>query len=176
MMLPASAIVINLVLTPITGQTLFRLALWDDAAAARIGAGLGTQMPAPCRSHGIAAMRLLWLEDGHWLIACANADAETVRHRIEALVGTDGSLVEVGAALSGRCISGAGWRALLMVAGVFDAENPGFGLGAVARTIMHHSALLIDVIAADQVHAYVPASYAEEFFAFWDAEAVRMNG
>lgn len=164
---------IDLGLTPITGQTLFRLALWNDAAAARIGAGLGTQLPAPCRSHTIEALRLLWLETGHWLIACASADAHSARQRLESLAGTDGSLVEVGAALAGRAITGAGWRDLLMVGGVFDAENPGFGPGSVARTIMHHSPLLIDVIAADHVNAYVPASHAEEFFAFWDAEVAR---
>jgi heterotetrameric sarcosine oxidase gamma subunit len=170
---PGNAIVIDLRLTPITGQTLFRLALWNGAAAARIGTGLGTQLPAPCRSHTIEAMRLLWLETGHWLIACASADADAFRQRVESLAGADGSLVEVGAALAGRCITGGGWRELLMIGGVFDAENPGFGPGSVARTTMHHSPLLIDVIATDRVHAYVPASYADEFFGFWGAEIAR---
>lgn len=167
---------LDLALAPITGQTLFRLALWDDAARARIGTGLGAQLPGPCQAVEIADQRLLWLESAHWLIACATADADTVRTRIERLAGTDGSLVEVGAALVGRCITGSGWRELLMTGGVFDAENPTFGPGAVARTVMRHCSLLIDVITADRVHAYVAASYADEFFAFWDAEAARMAG
>lgn len=173
MMPPGTAIVIDLALTPITSQTLFRLALWDDAARARISAGLGVPLPGPCQTVDGAGLRLLWLESAHWLIACATADADTVRARIQGFIGSDGSLVEVGAALVGRCITGNGWRELLMIGGVFDAENPGFGAGAVARTVMHHSPLLIDVIAVDRVHAYVPASYADEFFGFWDAEIAR---
>lgn len=172
---PGNAIVIDLALTPITGQTLFRLALWDDAAHARIGAGLGAPLPGPCRAVDIAGQRLLWLESAHWLIACLTTDADAVRNRIERLVGTDGSLVEVGAALAGCRITGNGWRELLMIGGVFDAEDLGFGPGAVARTIMHHSALFIDVVTADRVHAYVPTSYAHEFFGFWYAEIARAS-
>jgi hypothetical protein len=33
--------------------------------------------------------------------------------------------------------------------------------------------LLVDVIAADCAHAYVPASHAAEFFGFWEAEIAR---
>ena len=172
---PGTAIVTDLTLTPITGQTLFRLALWDDAAKARIGAGLGAALPGPCRAISVAGQRWLWLEAGHWLISCADAEASAVRHQIEALVDGDGALVDVGAALNGRCITGNGWRELLMIGGVFDAEDPGFGPGSVARTVMHHSALLVDVIAADRIHAYVSASYAEAFFGFWTAELGRAS-
>jgi hypothetical protein len=41
---------------------------------------------------------------------------------------------------------------------------------------MHHCPLLIDVITEDCIHAYVPASYAAEFFAFWDADAAQDLG
>ena len=168
--------VIDAALSAITGQTLFRLALWNDAARARIGDGLGAALPGPCRSIDACAERLLWLEDRHWLVACATADAGPLLSRVEALAGRDGTVTEVGAALVGRCITGTGWRELLMIGGVFDAEDAGFGPGSVARTIMHHSPLLIDVIAVDRIHAYVPASYAGEFFAFWDAELARAHG
>ncbi|MBC7519672.1 MAG: hypothetical protein H7268_01050 [Sandarakinorhabdus sp.] len=167
---------IDAALSAITGQTLFRLALWNDAGRARIGDGLGAALPGPCRSIMAGTERLLWLEDRHWLVACANADAAAVLNRVQGLVGDDGTVTEVGAALVGRCITGTGWRELLMIGGVFDAENPGFGPGSVARTIMHHSPLLIDVVAETRVHAYVPASYAGEFFAFWDAELARAHG
>lgn len=175
-MLPGNAIVTDVTLAPITGQTLFRLALWDAAARARIGDGLGTALPGPCRAVDAGDRRLIWLEDEHWLIACAVADAAATSILVEALAGDGGMLAEVGAALVGRRVSGAGWRELLMIGGVFDAENPGFGPGSVARTVMHHASLLIDVITDDAVHAYVPASYANEFFGFWDAEAIRMQG
>ena len=170
------ATVTDLTLAAIEGQTLFRLALWNDAASQRIGAGLGTTLPGPCRATTIAGLRWLWLELGHWLCTCATADAEAQRERLETLVGSDGSLVEVGAALVGRRVTGSGWRALLMIGGVFDAEDPGFGPGSVARTTMHHCPLLIDVITEDCIHAYVPTSYAAEFFAFWDADAAQDLG
>ena len=166
---------IDIALATIAGQALFRMALWNNAAGARISAGLGAALPEPCRAVVVGGLRISWLEDAHWLIACADDATDTVRGRIEALVGSDGTLVEVGGALAGRSITGPGWREFLMIGGVFDFEDPGFGPGSVARTVMHHSALLIDVIAADCVHAYVPASHAEDFFGFWDAEIARMQ-
>jgi heterotetrameric sarcosine oxidase gamma subunit len=167
--------VIDVSLAAISGQTLFRLALWDDGARARIDTGLGVPLPEPCRAVSAQSLRISWLEDGHWLIACGDDAADRVLGQLETLVGSDGTLVEVGAALAGRSITGASWREFLMIGGVFDAEDPGFGAGSVARTVMHHSALLIDVIAADRVHAYVPASHAEDFFGFWDAEIARRH-
>ncbi|MEY2884202.1 MAG: Sarcosine oxidase, gamma subunit family [Pseudomonadota bacterium] len=167
------AIVTELSLSPITGQTLFRLALWNPAARSRLGAGLGADLPGPCRAITTGAQRLLWLEQDHWLVACATTEAATVQAQMAGLIGSDGTIVEVGAALVGHSLSGGDWRGLLMVGGVFDAEDPGFGPGSVARTVMHHSPLLLDVIAADHVNAYVPASYAGEFFDYWRAEIVR---
>lgn len=167
------AIVTDLSLSPITEQSLFRLALWDEAARARLGTGLGVDLPGPCRAITAGSQRLLWLEHGHWLVACATAAAAKVHAHIADLVGNDGTIVEVGAALVGRSLIGSDWRGLLMVGGVFDAEDPGFDPGSVARTVMHHSPLLLDVIAGDHVNAYVPASYAGEFFGYWHAEIAR---
>jgi heterotetrameric sarcosine oxidase gamma subunit len=171
-----NAIVIDVKLTPITGQSLFRLALWNDDARARVGAGLSATLPPPCRAIDAGALRVSWLEGDHWLIACAREQANATLELLSAVAGTDGTIVEVTAALQGCRISGPGWRDLLMIAGVFDAESPDLVAGSVARTVMHHSAVLIDVLAADSVHAYVPSSYAEEFFAFWEAAVVRLRG
>jgi heterotetrameric sarcosine oxidase gamma subunit len=173
MMQTGRATVIDLSLSPIAGQSLFRLALWNDAARARIGDGLGVPLPGPCRAVAHDGVRLLSLEQDHWLVACATPAAESWCRRIEALAGADAALVEVGAALVGRRLVGTGWRDLLMIGGVFDAEDTGFGAGCVARTVMHHSPLLIDVITADCADAYVPASHAMEFFGFWEAEIAR---
>lgn len=166
---------INVELAPITGQALFRLALWNDDGRARVGADLAAALPPPCRAIDAGALRVIWLEGDHWLIACPQDQANATLALLAAVAGTDGTVVEVTAALQGCCISGPGWRDLLMIAGVFDAESPDLVAGSVARTVMHHSSLLIDVLAADRVHAYVPSSYAAEFFAFWAAAIVRLH-
>ncbi len=157
----------------VTGEAMFRLALWDDGARQAVEAALGTRLPPPCRATTSGALRLLWLEAGHWLVTCPAADADAVQARIEAALAGTGTIVEVGAALAGRQLHGRGWRDLLMIGGVFDAEDPGFAPGCVARTVMHHASLLIDVVTDTHANAYVPASYASEFFDFWDAARLR---
>ena len=58
-------------------------------------------MPGPCRAVDAGDRRLIWLEDEHWLIACAVADAAATSILVEALAGDGGMLAEVGAALVG---------------------------------------------------------------------------
>lgn len=159
-------------LTPIIGNTLFRLAIWDESGLIRLANGLGADLPLPCRSCTLDDVRLLWLEADHWLISCASELSSDVKRRFAALVGDAGTIVEVSAALVGRRLSGPGWREFLMIGGVFDVEDIAFSTGSVARTVMHHSALLLDVVTADQCDVYVPASYSAEFFAFWDSAPV----
>ncbi len=166
MMPPGIATVIDFAITPITDRAIFRLALWNKAPALRIA---GAALPAPCRAITSGDLRILWLEAGHWLITCPTATATETAASIAAQIGDNGTLVEVGGALAGRQLRGGGWRELLMFGGVFDAESPGFAPGCVARTVMHHASLLIDVVADDHVNAYVPASYAEDFFPFWES-------
>jgi heterotetrameric sarcosine oxidase gamma subunit len=172
MMQRGIAIVTEVTMAPIMGNTLFRLAIWDESGLTRLANGLGADLPLPCRSCSIGDVRLLWLEAGHWLISCASELSSDVKRRFETLLDDAGTIVEVSAALVGRRLSGPGWRELLMIGGVFDAEAPAFAPGSVARTVMHHSAVLLDVVSADQCDAYVPASYSAEFFAFWDAAPV----
>jgi heterotetrameric sarcosine oxidase gamma subunit len=156
-------------MTPVTGQAMFRLALWDDGAREAVEAALGARLPPPCRATSGGVLRLLWLESGHWLVTCPAASADAVEDRVEAALADTGTIVEVSAALAGRQLHGTGWRDLLMIGGVFDAEDPGFAPGCVARTVMHHASLLIDVVTDTHANAYVPASHAAEFFGFWEA-------
>lgn len=88
------------------------------------------------------------------------------------ILGEDGALTAIGGSIVRVRLTGAGWRRLLMEGGVFDAENPGFGLGDCAATVIDHVGVRLFVEAEDACLAYVPASFAHDLVAFWE-RAVR---
>jgi heterotetrameric sarcosine oxidase gamma subunit len=75
-------------------------------------------------------------------------------------LGEDGAAIDLSGGFAGLEIVGPGWRELLMVGGVFDAEDPAFGPGSTAGTILHHAGVRYDVIDDDRVHILVAPSYA----------------
>lgn len=87
--------------------------------------------------------------------------------------GDDGAVAQIGGGLVRATLRGPGWRSLLMVAGVFDAEDPGFGPGAVAATVIHHVPVWIVPTAAAACDVYFPASYASGLIGLWTAAIAR---
>ena len=81
--------------------------------------------------------------------------------------GGDGALAAIGGGLVRATLAGAGWRALLMRAGWFDVENPRFGPGDVAATVIHHVPVWIAPLAADACEVYLPASHATALARLW---------
>ncbi len=72
-----------------------------------------------------------------------------------------GTVVDMTGAIFSIRIIGGRWRSLLMVGGVFDAEDPGFGIGSSVGTLLHHMTVRYDVLSDDTVIVHVAPSYAQ---------------
>ena len=86
------------------------------------------------------------------------------------------AVAPIGGGLVRATLTGPGWRSLLMIAGLFDAEDPGFGPGAVAATVVHHVPVWIAPVASDTCEVYFAASYAQGLVDLWTAAIARAVG
>jgi len=157
--------VIEVTLNPIIGRALLRLIDWSlDAAPAANRPSVGDVLM-------LGDVRIAGIEPGQWLVSCP---LEAAASAAQLFAGADTAIVDISGSLTGVRIEGAGWRDLLMIGGVFDAEDRAFTTGRVARTVMHHAPLLIDVAGDDAAEAWIPASYAGEVLATWHKAAARL--
>lgn len=97
-----------------------------------------------------------------WLLDPGSALAE-----IETALGDRGALTAIGGGLLRAALAGPGWRAQLMISGLFDAEDPAFGPGHCAATQLHHALVWIDVLSQDAAHVYFPASLHDDLLHLW---------
>ncbi|MBC7495742.1 MAG: sarcosine oxidase subunit gamma [Sphingomonadaceae bacterium] len=103
-----------------------------------------------------------------WLI-----DAGDAADAIAELVHDDGTVTPIGGGLLRATLTGNGWRALLMVGGVFDAEDPGFGPGDCAATVIHHVPVWIVPLDHDVCAVFFAVSYAGGLVELWTAAIAR---
>ena len=103
-------------------------------------------------------VRVLQVEPSRWWLFDAGARSPDF--------GDDGALAPIGGGLVRATMTGD-WRVTLMLAGWFDAENPRFGPGDVAATVIHHVPVWIAPVADDRCEAYFPASYAPSLARLW---------
>lgn len=145
---------------------LWALALWGGGAAAeaRVAEALGCPLPAPGRAAGDADRFALRLEPAVWWVGGAGLDAAA----IETTLAGDGALTAIGGGFRRVRLAGPGWRGLLMIGGVFDAEAPAFAPGCVASSLIEHVQVRLHVVAEAVCEAYVPASHAEDLLHFWE--------
>jgi heterotetrameric sarcosine oxidase gamma subunit len=155
--------VTDVTITPLPAAPLHALEIWSNAPAVakRVEAATGFALPPMGRSAGTDALRLIRYEPTVWLV---EGDASA----LPAILAEDGSLTPIGGGIVRVRLSGAGWRTLLMEGGVFDAENPAFGPGCSAATIIDHVAVRLHVVSDDACDAYVPASYSHGLIHFWE--------
>ena len=155
---------------------LLRFEIWSGhkAAQARLAKALGGPLPGVCKSADLGAARLIWVEQNTWLVRTSPADGDETLATLTKALGKDGSTTDMSGALRRLRISGPGWRTLLTIGGVFDAESPTFAPGCMAGTIVAHSPVRYDVISEDCVDAYTPPSYAPDLFGFWCEAAERL--
>ena len=97
-----------------------------------------------------------------WLLNPGNA-----LEAIETAIGEHGALTPIGGGLMRAALTGAGWRAQLMISGLFDAENPAFGPDCCAATQLHHAPVWIDVLGEDAADVYFPASLLGDVQHLW---------
>ncbi len=152
-------------------DALIAIDLWGAAedVAARLDCGL----PAPCRALAWGEHRILWWEPTVWLVRAPRSEREATLEILTAAVGDDGAATDLSGAFTRIRITGEGWRDLLMIGGVFDAEAPSFGMGSVAGTAIHHMPVRLDVVDETIVDAYTPPSYAEALLGHWRRSLVR---
>ncbi len=97
-----------------------------------------------------------------WLIDPAVNLAE-----IELMLGDKGALTAIGGGLIRAVLKGPGWRAQLMISGLFDAEDPSFKPGDCAATLIHHTQVWIHVISEREAHVYLSASLQKDIKHLW---------
>ena len=110
---------------------------------------------------------LLQVEPRRWWLLGARDRLES----LEARIADHGALAPIGGGLVRATLTGAGWRSLLMVGGLFDAENPAFTTGSLASTMIHHIAVRIVVTGERSCDVYFAASYAPALIEHWSRAA-----
>jgi heterotetrameric sarcosine oxidase gamma subunit len=158
-----------LTITQLPAVPLHALEIWSEAPAVakRFKAATGFALPRMGCSAGTDALRLIRTEPTVWLV---EGDARALPD----ILTDDGAITPIGSGIVRVRLSGAGWRALLMEGGMFDAESPIFAPGRSAATIIHHVAVRLRVVGADVCDVYVPASFSAELLHFWDVAAARL--
>lgn len=154
-------------------EALLRLELWAQTGpvSRRFEVGFGAPLPGPGRAMTTGTQRVIWREPGAWMIRTPLAERDTLQDHLGAIAGEAGAVMDISGAAVRCALRGRDWRVLLTYGGVFDAEAPAFGPGSVAGTVIEHIAVRFDVIADDQVDAYVAPSYAEDLFSYWTSVA-----
>ncbi|MFO1239385.1 MAG: hypothetical protein U1E64_03445 [Sphingomonadaceae bacterium] len=155
---------IDVTISTLPPAPLHALEIWSNAQAVakRFQKAAGFGLPPMGQSAGNAAIQLIRFEPTVWLV-------EGDVTGLESVLGDDGALTAIGGGIVRIAMSGAGWRRLLMEGGVFDAEDPAFGPGSSAATIIDHVNVRLHVTGEAQCTAYVPSSYAHDLIEFWNA-------
>ncbi len=147
------------------------LELWDTAGAVAVAQVLGFALPPAGRSAGDDHRRAMRFEPTVWLVEGAGVDAAALAEGL----GDHGAVTAIGGGLVRVRLAGAGWRALLMHDGVFDAEDPAFAPGFTAATVIAHVAVRLNVVAPDRCDALVSASLADGLIARWRQVVARLG-
>ncbi|WP_309604128.1 sarcosine oxidase subunit gamma family protein [Phenylobacterium sp.] len=158
-------------------ETLLRLELWAEprAAQARFKRAFDAALPGPGQAFSAGAWRVIWREPRAWMIRAPLVEREALAARLAEIAGDDGAVTDISGAAVRCAIRGRDWRILLTHGGVFDAEDADFRPGSVAGTVVEHMSVRFDVIAEDQVDAYVAPSFAHDLFGYWTSVARRLE-
>jgi heterotetrameric sarcosine oxidase gamma subunit len=157
---------------------LIAVDLWSglDEAGGRVGAAVGGALPGLLHSTDLAdGWRALRVEPTVWWLTGPLEALEEALAILEVALGGDGAAVDFTGGFARLEVAGPGWRELLMIGGVFDAEDPAFGPGSTAGTILHHTSVRYDVLDDRRAHILVPPSYAEDILDHLRAAAGRLE-
>lgn len=157
---------------------LIAVDVWSglDAAAARLGEALGGEMPGLLGSADLGdGWRAVRVEPTVWWLAGPPTAVEAGLAAMETALGEDGAAVDLSGGFARLEVAGPAWRELLMIGGVFDAEDFAFGAGATAGTILHHAGVRYDVVDDHRVHILVAPSFAQDLLAHLRTAAARLE-
>jgi heterotetrameric sarcosine oxidase gamma subunit len=158
-------------------EALIAIDVWSrfDAASRNLGQALGGALPELLRSGGLAGgWRAVRVEPTVWWLS-GPLGLEAGLGAVEAALGGDGAAVDLSGGFARLEVAGPGWRELLMIGGVFDAEDPAFGPGSTAGTVLYHAGVRYDVVDDRRVQILVAPSYADDLLAHLRAAATRLE-
>jgi heterotetrameric sarcosine oxidase gamma subunit len=157
----------GLTVTACPPEALLRLDLWAGPAH-DVLSGFGHSRDTP---HG----RLLGIEPAAWLLRAPVAGETEGGAWLESLASDNGAVIILTGGLARFHLEGPRWRELLTINAVFDVEDPAFGPGRIAATILNHAAIWIDVITDTAADVYCLPSYAQHLAAGWRHAIARMG-
>lgn len=161
-------------LTPCEPFALIAIDLWSDTH--RLADLLGTDPPSlGCSTPLTGGWRVMRLEPTVWWLVGPRAALTERLTVLREFLDDAGGVTDLSDGFDGVRITGPGWRELLTIGGVFDAENPAFRPGCTAGTILHHVAVRYDVIAAEEVCVFIPPSYVEYLSHPWRDAVARLS-
>ena len=105
----------------------------------------------------------LQVEPRRWWLIDPGAQLAVIAQQL----GDKGALTAIGGGLMRAVLKGSGWRAQLMISGLFDAEDPSFKPGDCAATLIHHTQVLIHAISEREAHVYLSASLLDDIKHLW---------
>lgn len=152
------SIVTELTVSP--AGALLALDLWDAADTPAASQALGLDLPGPGRAHVGTAGTIMRLGPRRWCLDGAG-------FALAPALGGCGVVTAIGGGWTRVQLHGAGWRDLVMECGLIDAENPEFGPGSVAASLLCHVRCVIHVREPAQCDVFVPSSYADHCLAQW---------
>jgi heterotetrameric sarcosine oxidase gamma subunit len=148
-------------------DALLRLDLWTGPAHG--------ELPPFGHALDVPQGRLLAIEPAAWLLRAPVSQESEAGAWLANLAGDHGGVIVLTGGLAHFRLAGARWRELLTVNAVFDVEDPAFGPGRVAATILNHAAIWIDVVAETAADVYCLPSYAEHLAIGWRHAISRMG-
>ena len=153
-------------ITRLPAAPLHVFEIWSDpnGVAKRFEAAMGFALPRMGRAGGNDRCLLIRYEPTVWLV---EGDATG----LDAILDADGAITAIGGGVVRFRLTGSAWRALLMEGGVFNAEDPAFGPGCSAATLIDHVNVRLHVEAENACVAYVPTSFSAALEHFWTAAA-----
>ena len=152
---------------------LLILEIWGNVSA--VERRLSLSLPTPGKAMEVERRRMLWWEPRTWLIRTQATDRQAEIDELGVAAGSDGAVTDVSGGFVRHQLEGYGWRELLMIGAVFDAESPAFAPGSVAGTVIHHMPVRLDVLRETAVEVYVPPSYSNDLHHHWRQAIARLT-
>jgi sarcosine oxidase subunit gamma len=138
----------------------------DSAAAARIAAALGVELPAP-NTVATGTHTVLWLGPDEWLVI-----GDGAREPLTSALGDDfGSVVDVSANRTTFVLSAPWARDVLEKGMAIDLHPSAFGPGQCAQTLLARAQVILQQVDDEPTyHVLVRGSFAP-YLAAWLADA-----
>ncbi len=159
----------DVTITQLPAAPIHAVEIWSNPAdvARRFEAVKGFALPAMGRGAGTDQFSLIRFEPTVWLV-----DGDVAQ--LGDILGDDGAVTAIGGGLVRFRLTGTDWRALLMEGGVFNAEDPAFGPGCSAATVIDHVNVRLYVRSFYVCDAYVPLSFSAALLHFWQEAATTL--